>query len=139
MLRTRNNTLSTRLSIYLLISIAERASKRAHGLSNRDARRIDTEINDVVERSVRRRGEVEQRLRASDGVLAVLEVLVLPNPPGAVDLSVVQVEVGVAGGSEEVTACGLLSAKLREMKWGMALRAYQGRRRPRSGRQCGRR
>ena len=29
----------------------------------------------------------------------------MPDPPGAVDLGVVQEEVGVAGGGEEVTAC----------------------------------
>lgn len=95
----------TRLYIYLGISVTERATERAHGIRDPDTRRIDTELNDILQGSVCRWREVEHRVGASNGVLAGLEILVLPDPPSAVDLGVVQEEVRVAGGSEEISAC----------------------------------
>ena len=40
---------------------------------------------------------------SSDGVLSVLQILVLPDPPCAVDLCVVQEEGGVSWGGEDVS------------------------------------
>jgi hypothetical protein len=47
---------------------------------------------------------VEEGDGASDGVQAVGRVLVLPDPPDAVDHAVVQEECGVARRGEEISA-----------------------------------
>lgn len=92
--------------IDLYIGVAELIAPRAHDIPNPDRRRINTNINQILKGRVVRRRVVENRVGASDGVLTGLQVLVLPDPPGAVDLRVVEEEVGVAGRGEEVAACG---------------------------------
>jgi hypothetical protein len=86
------------------ISIAKLIAKRAHRIPHRNLRRKHAKIKQVIESSVRGPRRVEEAGRAGHGVLAGLQVLVLPDPPGAVDLCVVQEEVRVAGGGEEVAA-----------------------------------
>lgn len=87
----------------LLVNIAELIADSAHSIANPHSRRKNTEIYKIVQRSVRRRREVEDRVRAADSVLAPLEILILPDPPCAIDLSVVQEEVRVARRRVEVT------------------------------------
>lgn len=74
----------------LCIDVAEVASKRAHRGRNRDVSSIDTKVDGIIQGRISARRVVKQRESAGNGVLAVGQVLVLPNPPCAVDLSVVE-------------------------------------------------
>lgn len=67
------------ISRLCIISVAELVANSAHCPLDRDCRRIDTHVNEVFERRVGRRREVEESVGAADGVLTVLEVLVLPD------------------------------------------------------------
>ena len=86
------------------INVAELITDRAHSIPNLDLRREDTQVDNVIERGVGRRWGVEHRVRASNSVLALLQILVLPHPPCAIDLAVVQEEPGIAGRCEEISA-----------------------------------
>ena len=66
--------------------------------------RIDAQIDVVLQSAGARRRVVVQRDGASDGVLAGSDVLVLPYPPGAVDLGVVEPEHRIARRGEDVSA-----------------------------------
>jgi hypothetical protein len=88
----------------LNIDVAERTRESAHRLRNLNAGIIYTHVDDILQSSVSAGGVVVQGDRAGDGVLAVLQVLVLPDPPGAVDLCVVEEEGGISWGDEDVSA-----------------------------------
>jgi hypothetical protein len=88
----------------LNIDVAEGTCESAHRLRNLNAGIVDTQVDDVLQSSASAGRVVVQGDGAGDGVLAVLQVLVLPNPPGAVDLCVVEPEGGVSGGDEDVSA-----------------------------------
>lgn len=87
------------------ISIAKPLPQRTHRIRDLYLRRQDSEIKHIVQSGVRRRREVEEGVCPRESVLTRFQVLVLPDPPCPVDLRVVQEEVGVAGGGEEVAAC----------------------------------
>lgn len=87
-----------------LVNIAELVADRAHSIADPHGRRVDTEIYKIVQRGVGGWREVEESVRAADRVLAILQILVLPDPPGAINLSVVQEEVWVTRRSVQVTA-----------------------------------
>ena len=94
-------------AILLNINITKRPpsiTSRRHNLGDRNGRRIDAQINQISQGSIPARRGIRQRDSASDGVLAALEILVLPDPPRAVDLRVVQEEGWVTGRREEVAA-----------------------------------
>ena len=74
------------------VDVAERTSERRHGSSDRDARCIHTKINEVIQSTVPTWRVIVQRDRSRDGVLSVLDVLVLPDPPSAIDLSMMKPE-----------------------------------------------
>lgn len=106
----------------LNIDIAERARESAHRLRDLNTGVVDTQLDDICQRSVAAGRVVVQGDGAGDGVLAVLQVLVLPDPPGAVDLGVVDPEGRVSGGDEDVSAwvtahgevaCGVYAAERR--------------------------
>jgi hypothetical protein len=86
------------------VDIAELVASCAHSISNPDRRRVDTKVDKIVKRGVSRWGEVENGVCTSNSVLAILQVLVLPDPPSSIDLSVVQEEVWVTRRGIEVTA-----------------------------------
>ncbi len=104
----------------LNIDIAERTRESAHRLRDLNTRVVDTQVDDILQSAVSARGVVVQGDGAGDGVLAVVQVLVLPDPPGAVDLRVVEPEGWVSGGNEDVSAwvtadgevaCGVYAAE----------------------------
>jgi hypothetical protein len=76
----------------LNIDVAEGTCESAHRLRNLNAGIVDTQVDDVLQSSASAGRVVVQGDGAGDGVLAVLQVLVLPDPPGAVDLCVVEEE-----------------------------------------------
>jgi hypothetical protein len=83
------------LEIYSQINVAEWPSKRAHRILVRDVfKRIQhrTQGQRVIECAVTTRRRVQESDGAIDRIPPVLEILVLPDPPCAVDLSVVKVE-----------------------------------------------
>lgn len=88
----------------LRVCVAKLVLQCAHRAFDLDSRRIDADIDEVVQRGVGRWREVEDCVRTADGVLAVLGVLVLPDPPCTVDLGVVEEEVGVTRGGIEIAA-----------------------------------
>jgi hypothetical protein len=88
----------------LYVCVAELIADCAHHISNPESRCIDTEVNEIVQSGVGGWREVEDRVRAGNSILTVLQVLVLPDPPCAIDLSMVQEEVRVAGRSVKITA-----------------------------------
>lgn len=86
------------------VNIAELVADRAHSIADPHGRRVDTKIYKIVQCGVGGWGEVEDGVRAGNGVLTLLQVLILPDPPGAINLSVVQEEVGVAWRRVKVAA-----------------------------------
>ena len=83
------------LNIYSQINVAEWPTKRAHRILVRDVfKRIQhrTQCQRVIECAVTTRRRVQESDGAIDRIPPVLEILVLPNPPCAVDLSMVEVE-----------------------------------------------
>jgi hypothetical protein len=70
------------------VSIAKLIAQRAHRILDRNLRRKHAQIKEVIKSGIRGVG-VEEGGCADHGVLAGLQVLVLPDPPGAVDLCVV--------------------------------------------------
>ena len=83
------------LNIYSQINVAEWPTKRAHRILVRDVfKRIQhrTQGQRVIECGVTTRRRVQESDGAIDRIPPVLEILVLPNPPCAVDLSMVEVE-----------------------------------------------
>ena len=85
------------------IDIAERTGESAHRLRNLNTRVVDTQVDDVCQSSVAAGRVVVQGDGAGDGILAVLQVLVLPAPPCAVDLGVVEEECWISWGGEEIS------------------------------------
>jgi hypothetical protein len=77
----------------LSVDVAEGTSKGVHGIALGDVGELSlehvAERHGVVEGTVAARRRVQEGDGVSNGVLAVLNVLVLPDPPGTVDLSVV--------------------------------------------------
>lgn len=88
---------------HLQVDVAHKLALGIHHLANRGALSASTHLQPVIESAKRQRWVVEEVDASSNGVLASLQVLVLPDPPGAIDLSVVQPEHGVSGGDEEVS------------------------------------
>lgn len=87
-----------------LVDIAELVADRAHSIADPHGRRVDTKIYKIVQRGVGGWRKVEESVCAADCVLAVVQILVLPDPPGAINLSVVQEEVWVTRRCVQVTA-----------------------------------
>lgn len=88
---------------HLQVDVAHELALGVHHVANRGALSASTHVQPVIESSKRQRWVVEEVDASANGVLARLQVLVLPHPPGAVDLSVVQPEHGVSGGDEEIS------------------------------------
>jgi hypothetical protein len=85
------------------INVAELIANRAHSITNLDLRREDAQVDNIVERGVGGRRRIEHRVRTGDRILASLQILVLPDPPGTIDLAVVQEEPRVTGRREEIS------------------------------------
>ena len=84
-------------SITLYIDVAERSTKSGHGTCNGNAHRlVYAQLKKILESCVATYWVVVERDGASNGVLPVLQVLVLPDPPYTIDLCVVQEKVWVA-------------------------------------------
>lgn len=92
--------------IHLDVYVAERSVKSAHSVSDGKPWCKDAQIKDVVQCSVSARRAVVQGYGARDLGVAVVGVLVLPDPPCAVDLGVVEEEVWVTGRDEDITTYG---------------------------------
>ncbi len=88
----------------LNIDVAERTRESAHRLRDLNAGIVNTHVDDILQSSVSAGRVVVQGDGAGDGVLAVFEVLVLPDPPGAVDLCVGEEEGRVSWGDEDGSA-----------------------------------
>ena len=87
----------------LNINITERSSNRRHRVRNRDTRGIHTEIDEILQSPVSAGRAVVQGDCARDGVLSVGDILVLPNPPRAVNLCMMEEKCRVAGASEDIS------------------------------------
>jgi hypothetical protein len=96
---------SLHLSMHLSIDVTERPGKGVASIADSDRGRTNkSSINSVIESSVAAGRSVVNRDGSTYGVLAVLDVQILPCPPGAVYHGVMEVESRVTGGSEEVTS-----------------------------------
>jgi hypothetical protein len=89
---------------YLNIDVAERTSESVHRIRDLNARSIDTQIDIILQSAISAGWGVVQCDCSGNGVLSVLEILVLPDPPCAVDLCVVEEEGWVSRGGEDVSA-----------------------------------
>lgn len=87
----------------LNIYVAERTSESVHRVPNLNTRSINTEIDIILQGSISGRWGVVQGDGARNGVLSVLQILVLPDPPCAVDLRVMKEESWVSWGGEDVS------------------------------------
>ena len=92
--------------IYLHIDIAERPTKRAHRILNRNIpKRIlkhRTQRQRIIQRTLPTRRVVLERDSTINRISPVLEILVLPDPPSSVNLGVVLPEVWIGWGVVEV-------------------------------------
>ena len=81
---------------YLHIDIAERTTKRAHRIRNRNILKRTlkhrAQRQRIIQRTVATRRGVIERDSTANRIPPILEILVLPNPPRAIDLCVVKVE-----------------------------------------------
>ena len=77
------------------VRVAERSSHSAHRITNSDVARVGMSESHGVGELGGRGGRVTQGNRSVDGIGPVGRVQVLPRPPHAVDLGVVEVEVWV--------------------------------------------
>jgi hypothetical protein len=94
-----------RLTIHLRIDVTERPSKGVASITDSDRGRTNkSSIDSIIEGGVAAGRGVINSDGSTDSVLAVLDVQVLPRPPGAVDHGVVEVESRVTGRSEEITS-----------------------------------
>lgn len=84
------NTPTSKAGLY--VNVAEWACDCSHSVLNLDARCIDAQLDDVLQSAVPTRRAVVEREGPRDGVLSGLDILVLPDPPRAVDLAVVKEE-----------------------------------------------
>ena len=82
--------------ICLHIDIAERPTKRAHRILNRNVPKHilkhRTQRQRVIQRTLPARRVIVERDSTIKRISPVLEILVLPDPPRAIDLCVVEVE-----------------------------------------------
>lgn len=78
---------------HLSVDVAERTSKGVHGVTLGDVGELSlkhlTKGQGVVEGTVAAGRHIQEGDGVRDGVLAVLDVLVLPDPPDAIDLTMV--------------------------------------------------
>lgn len=88
---------------HLQVDVAQKLALGIHHLADRGTLANNTHVHPVIESTKRQRGVVEDVDASRNSVLARLQVLVLPDPPGAIDLSVVQPEHRVSGGDEEIS------------------------------------
>ena len=80
------------------IDVAERSCGRAHEVTHGDGRPGSiAQVNRRVERRVSGWRDVKESVSARDLVGALGRVQHLPDPPGAVNHPVVEVEHGIAG------------------------------------------
>lgn len=88
----------------LQVDVAHERALRIDNLSNRRAPARSAHLQPIIERAKRRRRVVEHEDAAANGILPRPQILVLPDPPRAIDLCVVQPEHRVTWGDEEVSA-----------------------------------
>jgi len=81
---------------YLHIDIAERPTKRAHRIPNRNILKRTlkhrAQSQRIIQRAITTRRSVIERNSTANRISPVIEILVLPDPPRAIDLCVVEVE-----------------------------------------------
>jgi hypothetical protein len=99
----RKNKLPHQL-LRLYVDVAEWTSGCAHKIPDRGIRSINTNADNIIKRSVSARWVVLEGDGTTNSVLSVLDVLVLPNPPGPVNLSVVEEEDRVSWGGEDISS-----------------------------------
>lgn len=77
---------------FLGVDVAKRTSKGAHGFTLGDVGELSlkhlSKRHCVVEGTVAAGRKVQECNGVGDGILAILDILVLPDPPDAVNLSV---------------------------------------------------
>lgn len=81
---------------HLDVDVAEGSSKCGHGVLDLHGRCVDAEVDVVLQSAVATRWAVVKRDGSRDGGQSSREILVLPDPPRAVDLCVVEVETRMA-------------------------------------------
>lgn len=91
------------MRLELHVNVAERSSLRRHHGTNCCVGTIDAQCDGIREESVSARWAVVQSDGSGNGVLSVLEILVLPNPPSTIDLSVVKPECWVSWRNKDVS------------------------------------
>ena len=90
------------------VNITKRPSHRRHQIPDLSRRASSIpKLDLIIESAIRTRRVVQESPRSSDGVvgeLALARRQLLPNPPHAVDVGVVQVEGGITRAGEDVVA-----------------------------------
>jgi hypothetical protein len=86
------------------VDIAEWTSGGASKLSDSDIGSVNTNADKIIKCSISARWVIVESDGTTNSVLSVLDVLVLPDPPGSVDLSVVKEEDRVSWGREDISS-----------------------------------
>ena len=89
--------------MYLNINVAKRSSSSRHKISDRNWGSINSQINNIIQSTVAAGWHVVQSDGSRDGIQAGLDVLILPDPPGTIDLCVVKPEGWISRGGEDVS------------------------------------
>ena len=87
----------------LHINVAERSSLCRHHGTDGSIRTIDAQGNGILKCSISAWRAVVQGDGSSNGVLSVLDILILPDPPSTIDLSVVNPECWVSWRNEDIS------------------------------------
>ena len=96
--------LPEQMRISLDVNVAKGASHGAHDILDCNWCCIHSKINEVVKSTISARRRVIQSDCSRDGILSVLNVLILPDPPGSINLGVMKEESGVARRGENVSS-----------------------------------
>lgn len=95
---------TNRTRTHLCINVAVWATKGMHTVTDRDRTSIDTQVHNIIERCIAGRRLVVDRNGTSNGILSLLEVQVLPDPPDTINVGMVKEESWITGRSEEITS-----------------------------------
>jgi hypothetical protein len=97
------------------VDIAKRSTKRTHSIADSDVRYANIrQCHLILQRSIPRRRLVQERERPGNNVGPLRQILILPDPPHAINHCVVQEEIRIGRGvvevSPRVAAHGVVSA-----------------------------
>ena len=82
------------------IDVTERSGKCRHRILDLDTRSVDSQLDDILQSAITARWAVVERDGSGDCILSILDVLHLPDPPRAINLSMMKPETKIHSHSQ---------------------------------------